>query len=150
MTDYSLLNKQLSALLAGETNHTGMLANAAALLHETTGWFWVGFYMVSGDELLLGPFQGSPACYRIGYGRGVCGTSWARRESLVVADVEEFPGHIACSSQSRSEIVVPIFHEGEVKGVLDIDSTELNTFTDHDREGLETFCSILSAALYGR
>lgn len=149
MTDYTLLNKQLKALVAGETNRTGILANAAALLRETTGWFWIGFYMVCGDELQLGPFQGPPACYRIGYGRGVCGTSWQRRESLVVADVEEFPGHIACSSLSRSEIVVPIFSGGEVIGVLDIDSTELGTFTDRDREGLETFCAILSAALDG-
>ena len=147
MTDYALLNKQLEALVAGETNRTGILANAAALLRETTGWFWIGFYMVRGDELQLGPFQGPPACYRIGFGKGVCGASWQRRESLVVADVEEFPGHIACSSLSRSEIVVPIFSDGEVIGVLDIDSTEIGTFTDRDREGLERFCAILSAAL---
>lgn len=150
MIDYTLLNKQLEALVAGETNRTGMLANAAALLRETAGWFWIGFYMVCDGELQLGPFQGPPACYRIGYGRGVCGAAWQRRESLVVADVEEFPGHIACSSLSRSEIVVPIFAAGEVMGVLDIDSTELGTFTDRDRAGLESFCSILSAALYGR
>ena len=150
MIDYTLLNKQLEALVAGETNRTGMLANAAALLRETAGWFWIGFYMVCDGELQLGPFQGPPACYRIGYGRGVCGAAWQRRESLVVADVEEFPGHIACSSLSRSEIVIPIFAAGEVMGVLDIDSTELGTFTDRDRAGLESFCSILSAALYGR
>ena len=150
MIDYTLLNKQLEALVAGETNRTGMLANAAALLRETAGWFWIGFYMVCDGELQLGPFQGPPACYRIGYGKGVCGAAWQRRESLVVADVEEFPGHIACSSLSRSEIVVPIFAAGEVMGVLDIDSTELGTFTDRDRAGLESFCSILSAALYGR
>lgn len=150
MIDYTLLNKQLEALVAGETNRTGMLANAAALLRETAGWFWIGFYMVCDGELQLGPFQGPPACYRIGYGRGVCGAAWQRRESLVVADVEEFPGHIACSSLSRSEIVIPIFAAGEVMGVLDIDSTDLGTFTDRDRAGLESFCSILSAALYGR
>ena len=147
MTDYTLLNKQLEALISGETDRTGILANAAALLHETTGWFWTGFYMVHGDELWLGPFQGPPACYRIGYGRGVCGTSWQQRRSLVVPDVEEFPGHIACSSQSRSEIVVPIFSGDEILGVLDIDSTELGTFTDRDREGLEAFCAILARAL---
>lgn len=149
MIDYTLLNSQLEALVAGETNRTGILANAAALLHETTGWFWIGFYMVCGDELQLGPFQGPPACFRIGFGRGVCGAAWQRRESLVVADVEEFPGHIACSSLSRSEIVVPIFSGGEITGVLDIDSTELGTFTDRDREGLEAFCEILSAHLAG-
>lgn len=149
MIDYTLLNKQLEALLKGETNHTGMLANAAALLRETTGWFWVGFYMVHGDELHLGPFQGPPACYRIGFGKGVCGASWQRRESIVVPDVEEFPGHIACSSLSRSEIVVPIYCGEEIVGVLDIDSTETGTFTDRDREGLEEFCTILSKALYG-
>ena len=147
MTDYTLLNKQLEALISGETDRTGILANAAALLHEMTGWFWTGFYMVYGDELWLGPFQGPPACYRIGYGRGVCGASWQQRRSLVVPDVEEFPGHIACSSQSRSEIVVPIFSGDEILGVLDIDSTELDTFTERDREGLEAFCAILSAHL---
>ena len=147
MTDYTLLNKQLEALVAGETNRPGILATAAALLRETTGWFWIGFYMVCGDELQLGPFQGPPACYRIGYGRGVCGTSWQRRESLVVADVEEFPGHIACSSLSRSEIVVPIFVEGEVVGVLDIDSRELNTFDDTDRRYLEEACRIIAQSI---
>lgn len=149
MTDYTLLNKQLEALVAGQKNVTGMLANAAALLHQTTGWFWVGFYMVCGDELQLGPFQGPVACYRIGFGRGVCGTAWQRQESIVVPDVEEFPGHIACSSLSRSEIVVPIFHRSQVHGVLDIDSTEKGTFTEADREGLEEFCAILSAAIFG-
>ena len=147
MIDYKLLNKQLEALVAGQTNRVGILANAAALLHETAGWFWTGFYMVQGGELQLGPFQGPPACYRIGFGRGVCGAAWERRASVVVADVEEFPGHIACSSLSRSEIVVPIFAGGEVIGVLDIDSTETGTFTERDREGLESFCEILSAAL---
>lgn len=149
MTDYTLLNKQLEALVAGQKNVTGMLANAAALLHQTTGWFWVGFYMVCGDELQLGPFQGPVACYRIGFGRGVCGAAWQRQESIVVPDVEEFPGHIACSSLSRSEIVVPIFHRSQVRGVLDIDSTEKGTFTEADREGLEEFCAILSAAIFG-
>lgn len=149
MIDYTLLNRQLEALVGGYTDHTGILANAAALLRETTGWFWVGFYMVHGEELRVGPFQGPPACFRIGRGRGVCGTAWQQRRSLVVPDVEEFPGHIACSSLSRSEIVVPIFRGDEVTGVLDIDSTEKGTFTERDREGLEAFCAVLSAALYG-
>ena len=145
--DYNLLNKQLESLIGGETDRTGILANAAALLKETTGWFWVGFYMVRGDELRLGPFQGPVACFRIGFGKGVCGSSWAQRRSLVVPDVEEFPGHIACSSLSRSEIVVPIFSGDEILGVLDIDSTETGTFTEDDRAGLEEFCTILAGAL---
>ena len=157
MIDYTLLNKQLEALIEGETDPVGILANAAALLKETTGWFWVGFYLVRGNELLLGPFQGPVACYRIGYGKGVCGAAWAQRRSLVVPDVEEFPGHIACSSLSRSEIVVPIFADGAtvpdgvsdipVIGVLDIDSTEPGTFTEADRIGLEAFCAILARSI---
>ena len=147
MTDYTLLNRQLEALAEGEENKTGVLANAAALLKEATGWFWVGFYMVRGDELWLGPFQGPVACSRIGYGKGVCGAAWQQRRSLVVPDVEVFPGHIACSSLSRSEIVVPMVSDGEVIGVLDIDSTEIGTFTEEDRLGLEAFCAILSRAL---
>lgn len=148
MVDYVLLNKQLEALVAGETDPVGILANAAALLKETTGWFWIGFYRVCGDELWLGPFQGPVACYRIGFGKGVCGTAWERRASVVVPDVEEFPGHIACSSLSRSEIVVPIFSGDQVVGVLDIDSTETGTFTEEDRIGLEAFCAILSEHLF--
>ena len=152
MIDYELINKQLSALIAGEENLTGILANAAALLRESTGWFWVGFYMVDGEVLRLAPFQGPVACYRIAYGRGVCGTAWQRAETLLVPDVEELPGHIACSSLSRSEIVVPIFcggdeDGGEIVGVLDIDSTEVGTFTESDRTGLEAFCRILASAI---
>lgn len=150
MTDYTLLNKQLEALVGGEQNAVGILANAAALLKETTGWFWTGFYMVHGDQLWLGPFQGPVACCRIGYGKGVCGSAWAQGRSLVVPDVEDFPGHIACSSLSRSEIVVPIFSGGRVLGVLDIDSTETGTFTEEDRIGLEAFCAVLSRALEGK
>ena len=145
MIDYTLLNKQMEALAAGETNRIGTLANAAALLKEASGWFWVGFYLVHDDTLWLGPFQGPVACSRIGYGKGVCGTAWKERRPIVVPDVEAFPGHIACSSLSRSEIVVPIFADDAVVGVLDIDSTELNTFTEHDRIGLEAFCATLSA-----
>ena len=150
MTDYTLLNKQLEALVGGEQNAVGILANAAALLKETTGWFWIGFYMVHGDQLWLGPFQGPVACCRIGFGKGVCGSAWAQGRSLVVPDVEDFPGHIACSSLSRSEIVVPIFSGGRVLGVLDIDSTETGTFTEEDRIGLEAFCAVLSRALEGK
>ena len=150
MTDYTLLNKQLEALVGGEQNAVGILANAAALLKETTGWFWTGFYMVHGDQLWLGPFQGPVACCRIGFGKGVCGSAWAQGRSLVVPDVEDFPGHIACSSLSRSEIVVPIFSGGRVLGVLDIDSTETGTFTEEDRIGLEAFCAVLSRALEGK
>lgn len=150
MTDYTLLNKQLEALVGGEQNTVGILANAAALLKETTGWFWTGFYMVHGDQLWLGPFQGPVACCRIGFGKGVCGSAWAQGRSLVVPDVEDFPGHIACSSLSRSEIVVPIFSGGRVLGVLDIDSTETGTFTEEDRIGLEAFCAVLSRALEGK
>ena len=113
------------------------MSNIAALLHTTFGFWWTGFYIVRGDELVLGPFQGPVACSRIPFGRGVCGTSWQRKESIVVPDVEKFPGHIACSSQSRSEIVVPIFRGEEVIAVLDIDSRELNAFDDIDRESLE-------------
>lgn len=148
MIDYTLLNRQLESLVAGQRNPTGMLANAAALLKETTGWFWVGFYMVHDNELWLGPFQGPVACYRIGFGKGVCGASWQQRRALVVPDVEAFPGHIACSSLSRSEIVVPLFSDGEVMGVLDVDSTSLAAFTEADRIGLDAFCATLSKALY--
>lgn len=151
MTDYRVLNEQLRALCAGEgENPAGVLANAAALLKQTTGWFWIGFYMVHDDELWLGPFQGPVACSRIAYGRGVCGTSWREGRTIVVPDVEEFADHIACSSESRSEIVVPIVADGRVAGVLDIDSTELNAFTSSDAEGLESFCAVLSDLLYGK
>lgn len=146
--DYATINRQLEALVRDETNRTGALANAAALLKEAAGWFWIGFYLVDGNELQLGPFQGPVACYRIGFGKGVCGTAWDRRASVVVPDVEEFPGHIACSSLSRSEIVVPIFSGDQVVGVLDIDSTETGTFTEEDRIGLEAFCAILSEHLF--
>ena len=134
---YSLVYKQVEALVEGEDDTIANMSNIAALLHTTFGFWWTGFYIVKGDELVLGPFQGPVACSRIPFGRGVCGTSWQRKESIVVPDVEKFPGHIACSSQSRSEIVVPIFRGEEVIAVLDIDSRELNAFDDIDRESLE-------------
>ena len=135
---YQLLVKQVESLLEGEDNTTGQLANAAALLHETMGLWWTGFYLVDGDTLRLGPFQGPIACYNIKRGRGVCGTAWDEDRTIVVPDVEQFPGHIACSSESRSEIVVPLHNrEGKVAGVLDIDSRDLAAFDEDDAHGLE-------------
>ena len=119
------------------------MANMAAMLHETFGFWWTGFYRVIGNELILGPFQGPLACTRIAYGRGVCGTAWKERRTLVVPDVEEFPGHIACSSASRSEIVVPVFQNGEVIAVLDIDSDHLATFDETDSAYLEKAVTFL-------
>ena len=120
------------------------MANVAAMLHETFGFWWTGFYRVEGEELVLGPFQGPMACTRIKKGRGVCGTAWQEETTQVVPDVDKFPGHIACSSASRSEIVVPVFHEGRVVAVLDIDSAELNTFDQTDRYFLEQMVQLLS------
>ena len=144
---YRLFIKQLTALLEGETDTTALLANTCAALREAFGFFWVGFYLVKNDELVLGPFQGSVACTRIKKGRGVCGTAWAERRTLVVPDVDQFPGHIACSSLSRSEIVVPLIVGNEVKGVLDIDSDRLNAFDDTDRENLEKIAQLLNEEL---
>lgn len=140
---------QLAGLVDKSQQTVSVLANVTAALKEAFGWFWVGFYMVGEDGLLhLGPFQGTVACYTIPFGRGVCGTAWQRRETVVVRDVEEFPGHIACSSLSRSEIVVPLFNgAGEVCGVLDIDSTEVGTFDDTDREYLEQAVQTIKALL---
>lgn len=139
---YILLAKQIKALCESETDAVAIMANVSAAIHEAMDFFWTGFYIVKEGELRLGPFQGSVACMHIGYGRGVCGTAWKQRQTIVVADVEEFPGHIACSSLSRSEIVVPLFlKNGDVAAVLDIDSTELGTFDDTDRRYLETICN---------
>ena len=137
-TLYKELIPQAESLLEGETDEIACMANLAALLHRAFGFWWIGFYRVVGDELFLGPFQGPVACIHIPYGRGVCGTAWKRNETVVVPDVEEFPGHIACSSESRSEIVVPVRRQGQVVAVLDIDSKELAAFDDTDREFLET------------
>ena len=140
---YKELYKQLASLLQGESDQIANMANMAALIHETFGFWWTGFYIVKGEHLVLGPFQGPIACTRIPYGKGVCGTSWQRQETIVVPDVHEFPGHIACSSLSRSEIVVPIFSNNDVYAVLDIDSKELATFDDIDKEWLEKIVGLL-------
>ena len=141
---YKLLASQVAALIAGEDDRVSVMANVSAAIHETMGFFWTGFYVVNGDELRLGPFQGSVACMHIPFGRGVCGTAWQRAETVVVPDVEQFPGHIACSSLSRSEIVVPVFDKShEVVAVLDIDSRELSTFDEVDKVWLEQIVSLL-------
>ncbi len=144
---YRLLLAQVKSLVEGEHDEISVMANVAAAIHQTMGFFWTGFYIVKGDELTLGPFQGSVACMHIPYGRGVCGTAWQRAETIVVPDVEEFPGHIACSSLSRSEIVVPVFNANrQVVAVLDIDSTSLNTFDEVDAQWLESLVAVLPTA----
>ncbi len=140
---YQSLIPQIKGLMEGETDLVANLANITAALKEQFGWFWVGFYLVKEDELVLGPFQGPVACTRIRKGRGVCGTSWAKAETLIVPDVEKFPGHIACSSLSRSEIVVPLIKDGNVWGVLDVDSEHLDQFDETDRAFLETIVAII-------
>lgn len=140
---YDLLYRQVVTLLNGESDTIANMANVAAMIHYTINPLWTGFYRVEGEELVLGPFQGPLACSRIAFGRGVCGAAWQREETVVVEDVELFPGHIACSSLSRSEIVVPVKHDGRVVAVLDIDSTVVGTFDDVDREWLERIVSLL-------
>ena len=140
---YGSLYRQIESLLDGEDDMIANMANMAAVIHETFGFWWTGFYIVKDGQLVLGPFQGPVACTRIPFGRGVCGTAWKRQESIVVPDVELFPGHIACSSLSRSEIVVPIFHNEEVLAVLDIDSKDLSTFDDTDKAWLEKIVRLL-------
>ncbi|QJB32368.1 GAF domain-containing protein [Chitinophaga oryzae] len=140
---YQSLIPQIKGLLEGEPDLVANLANVAAALKEQFGWFWVGFYLVKGEELVLGPFQGPVACTRIRKGRGVCGTSWAQAATLIVPDVEAFPGHIACSSLSRSEIVVPLMKAGEVAGVLDVDSDQLSGFDETDRQFLEEIVALI-------
>ena len=137
-------------LIGGETDETAVLANTCAALREAFGFFWTGFYLVKNGELVLGPFQGDVACYRIRKGRGVCGTAWAEEKTQVVPDVEQFPGHIACSSLSKSEIVVPMIAHGEVLGVLDIDSDELATFDETDRIYLEKMVDTLVKNIYNK
>ena len=140
---YALLYKQIEALVEGESDPIANMANIAAMIHQTFSFWWTGFYRVMGKELILGPFQGPLACSRIAYGRGVCGTAWKEQTTQVVADVEQFPGHIACSSLSRSEIVVPVWSNGEIVGVLDIDSEHLSTFDHTDKEWLEKLVALL-------
>ena len=145
---YQELAKQISALIEGETDCVSIMANVSAAIQEAMGFFWTGFYIVKGNELRLGPFQGSVACMHIPFGRGVCGTAWQRKATVIVPDVEEFPGHIACSSLSRSEIVVPLFDAtGTVTAVLDIDSRELNTFDEVDQRWLERIVSGISSTI---
>ena len=149
-SNYKELLPQIAALIEGETDETAVMANVAAALHDAfpDRFFWVGFYRVRGQELLLGPFQGPVACIHIGYGKGVCGTAWKEGKTLVVDDVEKFPGHIACSSLSRSEFVVPLKDsKGRVFAVLDIDSRQLSAFTSSDKEGLEAVARIVSNTL---
>ena len=141
---YEALIPQISGLLEGEPDLVANLANVAAALKEQFNWLWVGFYLVKNDELVLGPFQGPVACTRIKKGKGVCGSSWAQRKTLIVPDVEKFPGHIACSSASRSEIVVPIMHNSETVAVLDVDSKELNEFDTVDQIYLEQIVSLIN------
>lgn len=142
---YKSLIPQIQALITGEEDLIANLANIAAALKEQFGWFWVGFYLVKGDELVLGPFQGPVACTRIRKGKGVCGASWERNEVLVVPDVDEFPGHIACASASRSEIVLPVYHGEEIIGVLDVDSEHLAHFDEVDALYLKEIVSLINA-----
>ena len=134
---YQSLIPQIEAMVDGETDMIAKMANVAAALHQTFGFWWTGFYRVVGNELVLGPFQGPVACMHIPFGRGVCGTAWQRQETVIVPDVHAFAGHIACSSESNSEIVVPLFRDGQVIAVLDIDSAEYNTFDETDKVFLE-------------
>ena len=140
---YQEIFKQIESVVSGETDQIANMANTAALLHEAFGFWWTGFYIVKENQLVLGPFQGPVACTRIGFGKGVCGAAWERRETIVVPDVHQFPGHIACSSLSQSEIVVPMFRGEDVYAVLDIDSKELSTFDETDRVWLERIVGFL-------
>jgi len=144
---YQALLPQVEALISGETDLYANLANIAAALREAFGFFWVGFYLVKGPELVLGPFQGPIACTRIAHGRGVCGTAWKEQKTQLVPDVEAFPGHIACSSASKSEIVVPAFHQGEVFLVLDVDSDALDDFDQIDQTYLEELMGMLEKTM---
>jgi L-methionine (R)-S-oxide reductase len=141
---YETLFPQVKAIIEGETDLIANLANVSAALKQRFNWLWTGFYLVKNDELVLGPFQGPIACTRIKKGRGVCGSAWQQQQTLLVPDVEKFPGHIACSSASRSEIVVPILKNGEVVAVLDVDSEELNQFDETDKSWLEKIVSLIS------
>lgn len=141
---YRSLIPQIEALLMGEPDLIANLANICAALREQFKWFWVGFYLAKGGELVLGPFQGPVACTRIGLGRGVCGAAWQQEETLIVPDVDAFPGHIACSSLSKSEIVLPLFSDGKVVGVLDVDADELDQFDETDARYLQQIIELIS------
>jgi L-methionine (R)-S-oxide reductase len=144
---YHTLIPQLESLIGGETDLIANLSNVAAALKQTFNFFWVGFYLVKHNQLVLGPFQGPIACTRINYGKGVCGTSWKEKRTILVPNVDEFPGHIACSSASRSEIVLPAFKDGEVVLVLDVDSDQLNDFDVTDQEALEKIMKLVEKLL---
>jgi len=140
---YANLYPQIQSLLAGETDLYANLGNIAAAIHDIFSFFWVGFYLVKGDELVLGPFQGPVACTRIPFYKGVCGYAYTERKTVIVPNVDEFPGHIACASASKSEIVIPVFHENQVILVLDVDSDSLNDFSEEDQIGLEKIMGII-------
>lgn len=140
---YKLLFAEAEAMLRDESDEIASMANLTAMIDQTFGFWWTGFYRVLGEELVLGPFQGPVACTRIGYGRGVCGTAWREKQTIIVEDVEKFPGHISCSSLSRSEIVVPVWRDKTICAVLDIDSEHLATFDSTDREWLEKIVALL-------
>ncbi len=142
---YKQLLPQIEGLLSGETNMIANLSNVSSALKYAFDFLWVGFYLVEGDELILGPFQGPPACTRIKKGKGVCGTSWETAQTIVIADVDTFPGHISCSSLSRSEIVIPVIRNHKVVMVLDVDSEHLNNFNETDKIYLEKVCSLIQA-----
>ena len=141
---YNLLLKQLDELYMQETDRVANLSNTAALLKTTFNWWWVGFYLVKKDELILGPFQGPVACTRIAFGKGVCGTAWERGSSILVPDVHQFEGHIACSAASNSELVVPISKNGEVVAVIDADSEHFDHFDSQDKHGMEAIASLIA------
>ena len=141
---YEALIPQIKGLLDGEPDMIANLANVCAALHQQFNWLWVGFYLVKNDELVLGPFQGPVACTRIKKGRGVCGAAWQNKETLIVPDVTKFPGHIACSSLSKSEIVIPLIKDGEVFGVLDVDSMSLSDFDNVDKKYLENILTLIT------
>lgn len=141
---YSALLPQIKSLITGETNQIANLANIAAALKEQFNFFWVGFYLIEGEQLVLAPFQGPVACTRIQYGRGVCGTAWKENKTIIVPNVDEFPGHIACSSLSKSEIVIPVYKHNSIIGILDVDSSELNDFDAVDEQYLTEIVALLS------
>lgn len=145
---YLTLVPQIEALVTGETDLVANLANVTAALHQTFDFFWVGFYWVKEDDLVLAPFQGPIACTRISYGKGVCGSAWKKAQTIIVPDVERFPGHIACNASSKSEIVVPVFSNNQVTGVLDIDSDRLNAFDATDQKYLEQICRIIEKQMH--
>ena len=144
---YISIIEQIKSLISDEKDIIAILSNVSAALHQTFKWLWVGFYLVKNNELILGPFQGPVACFRIKKGEGVCGSTWKKRETILVPDVEKFPGHIACSSESKSEIVLPIFKNNQTFGVLDIDSAEINTFDHTDKKYLEEIIKIIEKKL---